>query len=50
MNDEIAEMTWTLDRDETSWSSWAGQMVQAKASPFMRDLITLTKLRIKIGL
>ena len=39
MNNNIAETIWTLDGDETSWSSWADDMAQATASPFMQDLI-----------
>jgi ubiquinone/menaquinone biosynthesis C-methylase UbiE len=34
---------WTLEEDETSWSSWADHMAQATASPFMRDLIAAHK-------
>ena len=34
---------WTLDGDETSWSSWADGMADAPASPFMQDLIAANK-------
>jgi SAM-dependent methyltransferase len=30
---------WTLDGDETSWSSWAEEMRLAPATPFMQDLV-----------
>ncbi len=30
---------WTLDGDETSWSSWADNIALAPASPFIVDLI-----------
>ena len=43
MNNNIAETIWTLDGDETSWSSWADDMAQATASPFMQDLIAAHK-------
>jgi ubiquinone/menaquinone biosynthesis C-methylase UbiE len=39
----IMEVIWTLDGDETSWSSWADNMAQAPASPFMQDLIIANK-------
>ncbi len=34
---------WTLDGDETSWSSWADSIALAPASPFMLDLIAAEK-------
>jgi ubiquinone/menaquinone biosynthesis C-methylase UbiE len=34
---------WTLDGDETSWSSWADNIALAPASSFMRDLIAKNK-------
>ena len=37
------EVIWTLDGDETSWSSWADNIAQAPASPFMQDLIVADK-------
>ena len=37
------ETIWTLDGDETSWSSWADNIAQAPASPFMKDLIAADK-------
>jgi ubiquinone/menaquinone biosynthesis C-methylase UbiE len=37
------ELIWTLDGDETSWSSWADNIAQAPASPFMHDLIAADK-------
>ncbi|HKZ44085.1 MAG TPA: class I SAM-dependent methyltransferase [Anaerolineales bacterium] len=37
------EIIWTLDGDETSWSSWADNMADAPASPLMQELITLNK-------
>lgn len=37
------ETIWTLDGDETSWSSWADNLAQAPASPFMQDLIAPNK-------
>jgi SAM-dependent methyltransferase len=39
MNDPFTETKWTLDGDETSWTSWADQMVQAAASPLMQKII-----------
>jgi SAM-dependent methyltransferase len=33
------EAIWTLDGDETSWSSWALNMAKAPASPLMQDSI-----------
>ncbi len=30
---------WTLDGDDTSWSSWADSHAHSPASPLMRDLI-----------
>jgi SAM-dependent methyltransferase len=37
------ESIWTLDGDETSWSSWADNLAQAPASPFMQNLIATNK-------
>jgi ubiquinone/menaquinone biosynthesis C-methylase UbiE len=37
------ETIWTLDGDETSWSSWADNMAHAPASPFMQNLIAVNK-------
>ena len=37
------EEIWTLDGDETSWSSWADNIAQALASPFIQDLIATVK-------
>jgi SAM-dependent methyltransferase len=37
------ETIWTLDGDETSWSSWADNIAQAPASPFMQELIAANK-------
>jgi SAM-dependent methyltransferase len=37
------ETIWTLDGDETSWSSWADNVALAPASPFMQDLIAADK-------
>ena len=37
------EAVWTLDGDETSWSSWADGMAEAEASSFMQELVTLYK-------
>jgi SAM-dependent methyltransferase len=37
------ETIWTLDGDETSWSSWADNMADVPASPFMKDLIAADK-------
>lgn len=34
---------WTLDGDETSWSTWADQIALAPASAFMVDLISRNK-------
>jgi SAM-dependent methyltransferase len=40
---KIMETIWTLDGDETSWSSWADNMAGAPASPFIQDLIATDK-------
>lgn len=37
------ETIWTLDGDETSWSSWAENMADAPASPLMQELIPLNQ-------
>ncbi|HSJ55846.1 MAG TPA: hypothetical protein VLC95_01605 [Anaerolineae bacterium] len=34
-----AKVTWTLDRDETSWAGWAEARAGAPASPMVRELI-----------
>lgn len=39
MNDQVTEVIWTLDGDETSWSSWAESMAQAPATQLMQKLI-----------
>jgi len=41
--EEIVEAIWTLDGDETSWSSWAKTMADTPASPFMNDMIASYK-------
>jgi SAM-dependent methyltransferase len=37
------KVIWTLDGDETSWSSWAENIALSPASPFMLDLIAAYK-------
>jgi len=38
------ETIWTLDGDETSWSSWAENMAAAPASPFMLDSVAFNNM------
>jgi SAM-dependent methyltransferase len=40
----MLEAIWTLDGDETSWSSWADGMAHAPASSFMQELIARYKI------
>jgi SAM-dependent methyltransferase len=44
MNRQLVDTVWTIDGDETSWTSWAENMCQASASPLIQELIANKKV------